>query len=260
MIQRVVELRSSIVFAVFVALFAGCKQENVHHPDRIVRQWQDHHLNPIPPGEYDAIFECYDDGASTNDSLHYYNAEVLFPIGALQRPGGAEMPCVRLDGNPVGYGQSKRILSNRGKLIVWEFSGSEDHPSITHTIVRDSSLQFLAPDDGDSISLSEGFEIRYRAPKTTDSVLIHIACFGSGILKHDTAKILETGQSYYRVVPNTGIYIVPPLAMSQNFKSFDADRLLVNISAGKGDTVHVGNCIYGFITESHVSHTFKLKR
>jgi hypothetical protein len=263
------EVKSFALFAVTIlaALFSGCKKENLPDTHHIVRQAAPFRLSPIPTGSYDALFECYDACWYYNDSLiHHYTVNVTFPTDARELyhiPKGMNIPStmnISLNGIALHRGAEEKFPLNFPEPLTWLFTGDDRYPSVTHTIFADSPIEFLLPGDGDSISLSHGFDVFYHAPKSVDSVTFHMTYFGKGIYKNDTTKIQKTAQSYYYVVPNTGRYVVAPYKMMDRFfKSFDPERLMVQIMWAHGDTMHVGDCVYGFSVQGHTVHTFKLK-
>ncbi|HEY3876146.1 MAG TPA: hypothetical protein VGM92_11775 [Candidatus Kapabacteria bacterium] len=240
----------------------------MRNSDKIVRQWQYHQLNPIPAGEYDAIFLCDElvrDDMMDSDHL-WHTVHVTFSPEAHQMyhlSKGEMIPSafkVTLNGTILKDKSQEPIPMNDCEPLIFRMSGDEHYPSFEHTVPTDSSIKFLSPNDGDSISLSHGFEVKYRAPKDIDTVLIHMTYFGKSVLKSDTSgKIQNMGQSYYYLVPNTGSYIIPHYTMFHYFKSFDPEKLFVEMSWTKGDTLHVGTRLYGFIATSREPRFFKLK-
>jgi hypothetical protein len=268
-VHEVVELRVCIVLTIFATFFAGCKKDAVRNTHKVVRQSNPFELNPIPAGEYDALFTCYETISNYRRDSSYgeYFADISFPIDTRQNyhlPKGVWIPptiTVSINGDTLKRGMNERVSVNFPEPLIWHINGDDYFPSVVHTTPSDSSIEFLFPNNGDSISLSQAFVVKFRAPKNIDTIQIHMSYFGKSVLKRDTTgKIQDMGQSYYYLVPNTGNYLAPLYKKFDYYKSFDPKSLFVDISWARGDTVHAGNSVYGFVTQCNCSHWFRLKR
>lgn len=218
-------------------------------------------------GRYDAIFGCGGYGNPNGPSYdHGYHASTVFYDDSGQPyrvPPKNWIPpdiSVLLNGDTLKQGMDERVRVHFPEPLTWRITGNDRYPSVVHTIATDSIIEYLSPREGDSVSLSHGFEITYRAPQSIDTVLIHLMYIGNGVYKRDTTKTEETGQSYYYKVPNTGQYVIPPFEVRDQFKSLTPERLYTFVMWDRGDTVHVGQYVYGFTTEYYLSRKFNLKR
>jgi len=100
----------------------------------------------------------------------------------------------------------------------------------------------------------------YDAPGA-DSVLI-IADYFAKVQRrrYSNDTLEEGGQAHHEIVRNTGKFFISPLAVRNDLYSrFEPYKLMVIVMSGRGDTVHVGNSVYGFITESHAARNFYVK-
>jgi hypothetical protein len=218
-------------------------------------------LNTLPPGRYDATFLCYNVGwDSHSDSIIRSTlAEITFFDDSGSRTRRPRNVRVTVNGIALTNGVNEPVPVHFPEPVTWQIEGNERYPSATRTLIPETPIQFLAPRDHDTISISQGFEVRYNAPKS-DSLQFLTMCFAKVAYKrHPTDTLEEGGQDYSYISRNTGRFTVPPLSLNNAFSRFEPKSLTIIIMAAHGDTVHVGNAIYGFITEAHTTRTFNVK-
>jgi hypothetical protein len=255
-------MRASIVAIIVGMVFAGCERHSEPATNGVVRESSIADLHAVPPGRYDAMFTCYEGGWNdTKDfakeartDVYFYNDTgrmIHFPLSIT----------VSLNGDILKDGKNGHVHVSFPGQMTWRITGDDHYPSLIHTISSNPPIEFLSPDDLDSMHLSDSIVVKYNAPGA-DTVQIHMSYFGQSILKRDSTKKESTenyGQSYYFRVPNTGRYVIAPFKMSHYFSSFDPKNLFMEIKWARGDTVHVGSCLYGFVTQYNCQHWFKLK-
>ncbi len=252
-------MKAFCVLTILVVAFTGCRRDTLPGMHGIEVRW-DAHFHPIPPGRYDARFICGEaTGRYTKDSIHkWYDASAYFYDSdrMIRMPGTVS---VSVNGNLLKQGINEPVQVNFPEPVTWQIKGNKHFPSVTHTLASFMRMEILSPNETESVSPLDSTEVRYSAPGL-DSVQFLLSYRGTGVFKRDTTKIEETGQDYYKTVPNSGRYVIAPFKMYGSFlKSFKPEKLLVIIMWSRGDTVHVGPYVYGFVNSCGCSHRFALK-
>jgi hypothetical protein len=245
----------------FAALFAACKQNALRAKHGIEVQYSNHVLNPLPFGQYDAVFRVNQIWSEhwSNIELHFFDdSGNWYP-----KSSGTTIPTgmsVSVNGYKLKRGVNERVEVDFLTPVTWQITGNDLYPSVTHTMRSDTLIEYLSPQENETIKLSDSLVVTYRAPADIDTVLIHLAYMGRGVHSRDTTKSEETGQSYYYHAPNTGKYVIPPFKLRDIFKSLDVKELRTFIMWERGDSIHLGPYVYGFVILSSTSRDFKVKQ
>jgi hypothetical protein len=252
-----------VIFSPYV-IVAGCSWHSAP-PREIMFKPDKYHLNPLPPAVYDAIFTYSTAGWDyTNDSVVVSSSV----SGGFLNDSG--QPVLRSESirmsvngtlvNELALYRGQNIPIRFPESVTWRIDGNDRYPGVNHMIVPDKPIQFFSPKDYDTISLSRGFDISYDAVDA-DSVEILTACFAKVRYRgHPGDTLQEGGQDHYDLVRNTGRFTIPRFAVDSNiFQQFEPNQLMIMIMHVRGDTVHVGNCIYGFMSDRHYARNFYVK-
>ncbi|MDP4198117.1 MAG: hypothetical protein Q8922_01655 [Bacteroidota bacterium] len=223
-------------------------------------------MNPLPPGRYDAIFSCYEIAAEQRcfANATFFNDSGRMYIDDTARTYHVPRTIqVTLNGHSI-KGFDERVPVGWPEPLSWRITGNDRYPSVTRTIQSDSAIEFFSP-SADTLNAFDSIVVRYHAPKSIDSVLFHYSYFGDCVYKRDTTKTEHSGQSYYYKVRNEsnlqngGRYVIPPLKVFDYIKSFKPEKLMIQIMWARGDSVHVGDYVYGFEASGHNTRFYRLK-
>lgn len=145
--------------------------------------------------------------------------------------------------------------------LRWEVRGDGYFPSFTHTIQTESPIEILSPKPGDSIVASQALDFSYSAPGA-DSVQLSIFLHGTGVYRHDSTHTERESYSdarYWRA--NTGHFLSAPAFVIDTFifERFTPTDVQISVGWGRGDTIHAGGKIFGFVTNSSTSRTYGVK-
>ncbi len=258
--------RAFIVVSILAAFLAGCKRYSILSTHGAQVQSDTHLLNSLPPGRYDGIFVCTEMAASHEYSAHatfFDDTGRMFNDDTARTYHVPRSIQVTLNGCRL-KGLDERVPVSFPQPLAWRITGNDRYPSVAHTLQPDSAIEFFSP-SVDTLRFSDSIVVRYHAPKSIDTVLFHYAYFGDCVYKRDTTKTEESGQSYYYKVhnesnlPNERRYVIPPLKLFDYVKSFKPKQLMIQIMWERGDSVHVGDYVYGFEALCHNTRFFELK-
>jgi hypothetical protein len=227
--------------------------------------------SPIPGAFYDGLFssEWHKDDyldSTAIDSFFWYNSSATLynKFGDLiQSPSDGffvQVNGARLIANQ--YFQLDTPLNlNFPSPVAWTLNGDSYFPSFSHSISSENPPEILSPLASDSLNANASFNFSYNAPGV-DSVVITLWYFGLGI--NATTDSLESAIDLLPQVQtvNSGAFIVPAYALHDtvNFKSFTPQSVQATVAWAHGDTIHVEEKVFGFVTEVACSRTYNFKQ
>jgi hypothetical protein len=253
-------IKTSCILIILAAAFTSCKHDTLPAEHGMVLTPPGSAHDPLPSGRYDAIFDCeggmFRDNKSSSPSASDASAWFSDSNRPIRMPATVS---VRVNRNLLTRGTGRKVPINFPDPVTWQIEGNEHFPSLTHTIASIAPIVFMSPDEAKPLSISDSTEVRYSAPGL-DSVQFLISYRGEGVIRRDMKKLEQTGQDYYKTVPNTGRYVMGPFVTNDKaFESFTPKSVLVIILWSRGDTVHVGPYVYGFVNRCSCLRKFMLK-
>jgi len=160
----------------------------------------------------------------------------------------------------VLYSHDPALDLNFPGAVTWSMKGDSYFPAFSHTINSEPVPSILAPSLQDSLNADSMINLTYDAP-SADTLTTNADYIGEAHWLKDPPDSLSLGvESHEYISANTGSVKLLPFSLDTTFyTSFRPELLAVNIAWARGDTIHVGGKIFGFVTEVSCSREYYLK-
>ncbi len=228
--------------------------------------WYDDLLNSaLPPAPYDGVFfaQCVvvdfiDSAGNDSTEISYWSQPYLY-----NRLGDHILTIpyrdsIQIDGKlwPSALGSDLNFPAP----VTWSCRGDSYFPAFSHSVASETPPVIDSPSVMDSLDPNSVIHLTYSA-LGVDTVTISEYYTGPAHRVGDPTDSMVDGIDFHQLpLPNTGNAKLGPFFLDTTlYTSFHPNRFDIVIAWDHGDTLHVGNMIFGFVTQVDRERIYYLK-